>query len=269
MSKPPQDVEPSELWLKLCEKRPSEVVDFPRRDADGNFVGKVRIQVLTMEDHNKARLLATQALKKHVKEIGMEALDRQDMDNDAVREVLGDLVAHELLFQACLSEKNYGDDDSDPVYAKLFKSTDDIRKKLTADETLILFNAYRLTQHKWGPFEKTMTDDGDVEAWITRLKEGGSAFPLLALQLPQLADLAYTLSEKISSLCQILGSQWTDLPDSLKSKLTDCFTDTTLFGLQHDGSTQTFLADSREFDINTAMVLANQSKQDRESGIEK
>jgi hypothetical protein len=267
VSKPPADVEPSELWLKLCEPRPSEVIDFPRRDAYGNFIGKIRIQVLTMEDHNKARLLATGALKKHVKEFGMDQLNRDDMDNEAVREVLGDLIAHELLALACFHEKSFNEDEENPMYARFFKSPEDIRKKLTADETLVLFNAYRLTQHKWGPFERGMADDTDVEAWIKRLEEGGSVFPLLALPLPQLAELTFSMSARICTLCDILASQFESLPPTLKSSLTDCFTDIGWFGKRHAESTENFSASSRDFTIATALDMSEKTKTEHESGM--
>lgn len=230
--KPPEDIESSELWLKLCEALPGEVVDFPRKDKQGRPIGKVRIQVLTMEDHNRARILATKSLPATVKAMGLGELDKNEMDTDAIREVLGDLIAHELLCMACHSDKETGitDDDGNPVYAKLFPRPEVIRKKLTADETLVLFNAYRMVQWKYGPFEKSITDDSDIEAWIQRLKEGGSAFPLVHLPLPQLAELTYSLSEKISLLCQILESQRSTLPDTLVSSLRDCFMGTLLFG---------------------------------------
>ena len=261
---PPEDVEPSELWLKLCEALPSEVVDFPRKDKNGNPVGKVRIQVLKMEDHNKARLLATKALPAVVKEMGLGELSKNELDSEAVKEVLGDLIAHELLCMACYSDKaqpGMEDSDGNPIYARVFTSPNAIRSKLTADETLVLFNAYRIVQYKYGPFENSIQSDEELEAWIQRLKEGGSAFPLLVLPLPQLAELTYCLSEKISSLCQILESQRSSLPDTLVSSLRDCFTGTLLFGEPLNESIQ-ILGETlpKTVDLSTALKLAQEHK---------
>ncbi len=267
--KPPlkEDVEPSELFLKLCEPRPSEVIDFPRKDRDGNPIGKIRIQVLRMEDHNKARLVATRALKESLKGFGVGDLDKNEMESDAVREVLGDLIAHELLCLACLSDKEQEgltDDNGNPVYAKIFGKPSQIRTALTADETLVLFNAYRLVQYKYGPFESTLNDDGDIEAWVTRLKEGGSAFPLLVLPLPQLAELAFGLSEKISTVCQILESQRSILPPTLVSDLENCFMDMFSYGARLNRYTlkleEISQQKQREIEIDSAINLAQNHK---------
>jgi hypothetical protein len=263
--KPPEDVSASELWLKLCEPLPSEVIDFPRKDRDGKPVGKIRIQVLTMEDHNKARLLATKSLKESAKEFG---IGQPDMENEATKEVLGDMIAHELLCLACVTENSqtHLETDGQPVYARIFASPAQIRKALTADETLVLFNAYRLVQYKYGPFERTM-EDGDVDAWIERLRSGGSAFPLLALPLPQLAELTYSLAEKMSMLSRTLGSQWSSLPDTLKSSLENYCSDTLLFGEQLDESIPIFSGISVvNADLATAVRLAEREKDERESG---
>lgn len=266
--RPPVDIQPSELWLKLCEPIPSEVVDFPRKDRKGNPIGKVRIQVLRMEDHNKARLVATKALKIAAKEAGIGELDKNELETDAVREVLGDLIAHELLCMACLTdEKQLDDENGNPVYGRVFGKPSQIREALTADETLVLFNAYRLVQFKYGPFEKTITEDGDIEAWISRLKEGGSEFPLLALPLPQLVGLTFALSEKISSLCHILAFHQSNLPDTLISDLRNCFTDTFLFGEQLSNSTQNLEATLPQVDLATALKLSQQHKDATELGI--
>lgn len=269
--KPPllQEVEPSELWLKLCEPRPSEVIDFPRKDRNGEPIGKVRIQVLRMEDHNNARLKATKALKQSIKEAGLNELDKNEMESDAVREVLGDLIAHELLCMACFTDNDQGNDENgNPIYGRIFGKPGQIRSALTADETLVLFNAYRLVQFKFGPFEATLNDDGDIEAWVQRLKEGGSAFPLLVLPLPQLAELTYKLSAKISLVCQILGSHLSSLPDTLVSDLKNCFTDMSLFGEPQNSSTQSLEETfPKQVSLETAVRLAQQHKDSVQLGI--
>lgn len=223
MSKPPQDVEPSELFPKLSEPLPTEVIAFPRMDRSGNPIGNIRIRVLTMEDHNRARINAQSALKKSVTGFGVENLDKSDMDSPAVREVLGDLVAHEILCLACLSDKPkphmVDAPESAEKYARVFHNPGQLRQVLTADETLTLFEAYRLVQYKWGPFEMLTGEDGELEAWVKRLEEGARSFPLLALSLPQLHQLMLSSAERISLLSRILVSQWESLPPSLASQL--------------------------------------------------
>ena len=264
---PPNDVSATDLWQALNEPSPSEVIDFPRKNRSGQAVGKVRIKVLKMEDHNKARLLATKSLKEAIKNSNLGEFSKDDMESDAVKEVLGDLIAHELLCMACYTDTEQDIDDPFP-YAKVFLTPKHISSVLTADETLVLFNAYRMVQYKYGLFEKTINDDDDIEAWLTRLKEGGSAFPLLALPLPQLADLAFCLSEKISMLCQILESQHSILPDTLKSDLKTCFTGTFSFGERLNRSIQISEEISQKtVDLETAVKLSQAYKESTEVGI--
>lgn len=272
--KPPnkEAVSPSELWTKLCEPRPSEVIPFPRKDKQGNSVGDIRIQVLRMEDHNRARLLATKALKDSVKEAGLADLTRDENETESVKEVLGDLIANELLCMACLSVESHGEDEmGNPIYARIFHTPKQIRSVLTADETVILFNAYRQVQWNYGPFEKTLNDDDDIEAWVTRLAEGGSEFPLLVLPLPQLAELTLGLSEKIYSLCQILESQRSDLPPTLIADLENCFTAIFSFGKLPSKTTltleETLQKISPEESLELATRMAAEQKRIRESGM--
>jgi len=262
--KPPADVPPSALFLKLCEARPSEVVDFPRKDRSGKPVGRVRIQVLTMDDHNRARIVAQEILKRSAKDYGIPNLERADMDSPAVREVLGDLIAHELLCMACLVEEPTSDDpDMPPTYGKVFRTADDLRKRVTAEETHVLFNAYLLVQHKYGPFEETFDADGDLEAWVQALVEGGSAFPLLALSLPQSGELTLSLAQRISTLSRILESQWESLPDSFKSLIAPYCTGMFSSGEQREESTRISTGNSREVTLEDALRMAEQQKQAR------
>lgn len=261
--KPPEDVPPDELFLKLCEPLPTEVVDFPRKDRSGQPLGKVRIRVLTMDDHNRARIQATKALKQSVAGFGIEALDKSDIDSPAVREVLGDLVAHEILCMACCTEQPQfpATDDRPAVYGRIFRTPSDLRRVLTADETLILFEAYRGVQYKWGPFELITGDDGEVDAWVQRLEEGARSFPLLALSLPQLHELTCSLAARISSLSHILVSQWESLPTSLASELEPYCLGTGSSGVRVETYTQNLSESSlKDVSLERAIRLAEERK---------
>ncbi len=262
---PPQDVTPAELFLKLSEPLPTEVIDFPRKDRQGNPLGQIRIRVLSMEDHNRARIMAQAALKKSVSGFGVENLDKSDMDSPAVREVLGDLVAHEILCMACLSDKpkpHMIDAPEGPdKYARVFHNPGELRRVLTADETLTLFNAYRLVQYKWGPFEGILGEAGEVEAWVKRLEEGARSFPLLALSLPQLHQLTLSLAERISLLSRILVSQWDSLPPSLASQLETYCLGTGLSGALADHYTQISSESSQtEVSLDRAARMSERDK---------
>lgn len=188
--KPPVDEAPSELFSKLMEMpRPSEVVDFPRLDANGEPLGRVRIQILTSAEHDKARELAQSSMKAR-------GISREDMTGPALKEVLGDAIAKELIAMACVTEKDFGGAGK-VTYGRIFRNATDVGA-LSADELLLLFNAYQLTQHKYGPFERNL-EPGDIDAWIQRIGEGAAEFPLLSLALPQLVQLTLSLGERLYS----------------------------------------------------------------------
>jgi hypothetical protein len=266
MAKPPADIPPSELWLKLSEPRPSEVLDFPRKGANGKPIGQIRIRVLRAEDHNVARLRAQTDLREAAKRVGMKDLSREDMDSPAIREVIGDLTAHELLQMACLGVEpmpgGSDDEDSAPRYPLVFHSAEAVRKSLTADETAVLFNAYLLVQDKYGPFERNF-DEGDMDAWVTRLEEGASEFPLAHMPWPQLVRLAFCFAGRLSSLSRILESQFSSLPDTLQSSLKNYCLGISSSGEPQEDETESSLESSVEVSIDVAARVARDAKDNR------
>jgi hypothetical protein len=244
MAGPSDTVSPSELFLKLLEPQPSEVVDFPRRDARGNPVGQIRIQVLAQEDHDQARIDAHRKMKAG-------GLDKDDLASNTIQEVIGDAVARELLARSCLTVSGADfEDGKEPRYAHVFQSAEQL-KKLRPDEIAVLFSAYMLTQAKFGPYEKFVGSADDVNKWVKRLEEGGSEFPLLRLQLPHLVELAFALAQRTYLLSVILESQWSSLPDTFKSRLADCSLDIGYFGGPAATSTETGGASLVEAPVTT------------------
>lgn len=210
--KPPKEVPASELFLKLMETpAPSEVVDFPRRKigADGKptgeFVGKLRIQVLQHSKHKQSQLAA----HSHFKSSGYTV---EELDGIILRETAGDEIAKELLAMACVTVEPISENPL--VYGRIFRTARDL-DNLTADEVATLFAFYLMVQKKWGPSDS----DPDVEHWVKRLEEGGSEFPLLLMSSQDLASLTYSLAARISTISRVLESQWSTLPDTLRSDL--------------------------------------------------
>ena len=209
--KPPADVAPSALFQKLIEMpRPSEVVDFPRNDERGKPIAQIRIQTLESTEHDKAREQAHAKLKGR-------GISNEDMAAPALREVLGDAIAKELIAMSCLTANNQSGDDNAPYYGREFRNGEDVGR-LRADEILVLFNTYHLVQHKYGPIERNLSE-ADIDAWIVRLQEGAAEFPLLNLALPQLVLLAQSLAQRHYTLCSIMASQLSSLPPTLAALL--------------------------------------------------
>lgn len=258
--KPPSDIPPSELWLKLSETpRPSEVVDFPRKDRNGKAIGKVRIQVLPSEEHDGARIRAQNRLKERARQLGFGNLSNDDLNAPGVREVLGDMTAREVLAIACVTEESYSGDDATPFYPRMFPDPEAIGRTLSADELSVLFNLFVLTQNKYGPFEGNI-DDEEQEAWIKRLEEGGAAYPLASVPWPQLVALTSSLAVKVSSLYRILASQWSSLPDTLRSDLARFSTAITSYGAPLEDSDQTGSGSSADITVEQAARLAEALK---------
>lgn len=211
MPGPPDDVEPGELFKKLMERpAPSDVIEFPRKDSRGKAVGNVRIQVLSMGDHDAARLDANEKLKKKV--------SKEDRGLPTVEAVAGDLVARELLAKACRVEEDRGEPDK-PFYPRVFPNAESISDVLTADEVAVLFAAYIQIQHKWGPFEKTVQTEEELSQWIKRLVEGAREFPLSRISSVHWAELVFLLARRAYTLSATLECLFESLPTSLKSRL--------------------------------------------------
>lgn len=237
MAGPPDNVEAKELWLKLSEApAPSEIVDFPRRGADGKPIRQIRIQVLSMAAHDEARMLAHQRLAK-------QGIKPEDTNQSVLlQEVLGDAVAREILAMSCVTVKPIHGDDEDtvkPTYGRLFVDGESLRQLLTPDEVTVLFNSYLLVQEKWGPLETTVNGDEELNAWVERLAEGGSLVPLAATSSVSLAGLCLSLAQRVSTLSELLRAQWQSLPPGLASSLDGLLTGTGSSGEPPDDSTPT------------------------------
>lgn len=161
MSGPPADIPASELWLKLSAKeRPSRVVDFPRKGEDGEPVGQLRIRVLTQEEQMICAAAAEKVARDHLKESKKDDLGYERLFSDA--------LSVEVLFRSCR--------DINDVSKALFPSPKALRAALSTEECGMLFQHYLTVAVELGPTALTMSDE-ELEAWINRLADGGSAFP--------------------------------------------------------------------------------------------
>lgn len=230
MAGPPTDISAEELFLKLCEPKPSAEFDWPLKGKDGKPLRRYRMMVLSMTEHEIARIEAHKAIKKKF------GLKEEDMGGITIREVAGDAVARQLIAMACRHVNPLpGTENSEtgPSYPRMFRDADHVGE-LTAHEVLVLFNSYLLTQEKFGPFERGLENEEDLNRWIKRLEEGGSELPLLSISLPHLVVLTQSLQGRISRLYQDIHSQWESLPDSLRSTLQSYCGDISGFGQSHE-----------------------------------
>lgn len=160
MSGPPKDIEPSQLWLKLSStERPFKLVDFPRLNAEGEAVGQMAVRVLTQEEQMISTVAAEDFCRKYLKDAKKDELGYSRLFSDA--------YCVEVLYRACR--------DADDPQRPSFPSPKSIREQLSIDECGKLFEHYLTVSLEFGPLVSQMSDD-EMEAWIDKLAEGGSAF---------------------------------------------------------------------------------------------
>lgn len=159
---PPADVPAKQLWQKLQElPRPvSDPIDFPRKDFAGNTIGKLRIWILDQDEKTEAVSDAEKHVRKRLKDAKATDLGYE--------EAYANEVVAQMLWRACR--------DVDDVNRAAWP-TPDLLRKITTEECAVLFEHYMTTQRTLGPIVAEMSE-GDFEAWVTKLAEGGTQYPL-------------------------------------------------------------------------------------------
>lgn len=183
-----EKISDSELWIALNQaKRPFRVVDFPRVNPDtGKPYGQVAIWPLTQGEIIGAKADAT----KHARAAISEKFDVVEKVEGYIQ-VYDDAAMTELVYRFCRRPEN--------VMLPTFPRAADVRQRLTSDECSVLVAAYAIIQIELGPIVADMTDL-ECEAYIERLKKGGSYSPLASLSLEQRIRLQmYTIERYVSS----------------------------------------------------------------------
>jgi len=184
VSGPPEDMPASELWLALQHlPRPGRLVPFPGNDPTGRPLGQIFMRVLTQEElmlsasraEGAAREMLGKAAKKEEQSIGYENL-------------YANASAVEIVCQSCRDPA----DQNRPV----FPGQKQARRVLTADQIAILASLYLKVQSELGPIVAHMTKE-EEDAWIRRLAEGGSAFPIAALSSDMLDRLLISMASQL------------------------------------------------------------------------
>ena len=172
---------PRAILRKLPEApRPNEVVEFPRRTSQtGESVGRLRVQVLTAIEHDDARERVHRAYRE--RQFSVEELAGYIM-----KEAAGDkAIAREVLAMACQAPRASSSSLKMTSPARLSRRAR-LEAALTSRRDSGSLQRVLAAQPKYGPFDRNVTTKDDQDAWIRRLEEGGSEFPLLRLPLPAL-----------------------------------------------------------------------------------
>lgn len=193
-SGPPKDWEPCEVWQALTERPcPSVVVEMPVRSYRGQTIPKIRIRVLRKDEQVEARIASRRAVMSRLE------LEKLDDSDPVVRELLADTFGIEILAKAVTTvEPLNPDSGKDPVYGRIFRNSDDVRRVLHDDEIVVLWAQYQTVQLERGPLFSGLIES-EVDDWVRVLTEAAATYPLARLTWPMLAELCLCLARRVSS----------------------------------------------------------------------
>lgn len=191
MSMPPTNISASDLFAKLSQAtRPYTIVDFPRYDAEGNTIFPIAIQLVSQAD---SMLIAAEAEKKARKMMQGNIPNKGEVSK-GYDDVFNNASAIELLFRACR--------DPEDLTKPLFPSKEAIGNVCLNDEIGILLNHYFTLSLELGPIVGYM-QDGELDAWVERLAEGGSSssqYFLNSLSWEAMKNLLISMASRLSKV---------------------------------------------------------------------
>ena len=189
-TKKKEEIPPSELWLALTAiPRPHRIVPFPRNIPGTNEpIGHIAVWPLTQEEQMAANGEADRFTKALMKDP-----QKREEANLGYHHTFTNDLAVQILWRACR--------DPQDLKRPIFPAPNLMRKELSTDEVGVLFASYLTVQAEVGPIVAHMSE-AEIEAFILRLKEGGSAFPFDSLSWEQQRVL-------VSSMASRLVSCWT------------------------------------------------------------
>lgn len=184
-----------DLWAAYTAvPRPHDFVDLPRKNSDGEPIGKVAVWVLTQLETEQAQADAG----KYVREVLKVGNEKNETDH-AYLEVYNNELAVQLLVRALRNPGN--------LNIPFCPNAKTFREKLSLDEVAVLFNEYVLVRRKLGPVVSELSEP-EMDALLGRLAKGGLAsgelgfftLGLLEALLRHSASRCLDLQNTISSL---------------------------------------------------------------------
>ena len=163
----PSDITPAELWVKMTETpRPVTIVDFPRMVNDQTV--QVAIRVLTQDEQMRCVMAAQTFARKELEKNKIVF----DMSVDVVRQIVEYHNTIEVVFEVCRSPENYE--------VKFFRSREEIRKFLSADEVGVLAMEWLRFTSEVSPLMTEMSN-AEMQALIEFIAAEGASLPLARL----------------------------------------------------------------------------------------
>lgn len=213
---------PSELVSRLmATERPSEVLPFPRNDANGKPLFSYRMCVLTQQELDSARSNAEKYTREMLRATNKGFTDEQiaNVRHEAWTEIYEDAKCYELL-RVAMREVDFteakvgmGSEETIRKFLPLFSSVKQMRDLLTTDEAIELFNAYSNVKARYAPLIMELTDD-ECEAWIEKLTEGAESYPFLHSAREVLIQLVVSMAYRLRASKTATGSSGSPSSDT-------------------------------------------------------
>jgi len=177
------------LWERLCAMpRPHKVVDFPRKDENGQWVGQLAIQVLTQGEQEEAAASADRRARALI--IGEKGqMPKDDEAKRGYNDLYTNAAADEILYRACRTLDRKG---------PFFPSPGHMRKQLSVDEVGLLMSSYYTVQEELGPIASRLTKE-ETDALIERIRKSGERHFLDFLSPDAARSLAFSLVFRLPS----------------------------------------------------------------------
>lgn len=236
-----ENLDPVDQWRAMHSlPRPSAVGDFP--GTIGGKKWKIRIFAATQEEIENARINARRELLNpdDPNEIKYTVAELED---PFIRDTYQDRISQHVLAAVCRSAEPVRGSEKDkggPDYRVWFDGAKDVRR-LSKEALSVLYAYWQIVQKQLGPFASDIQSEEDLNRWIRRLGEGGSAFPLGWRNSLQLLELAFGLGQRAYALSQILESHLESLPATLRSDLAIFNIGTSYYGARRVSITQNTL----------------------------
>lgn len=147
---PPKDISPQELWSKMIElPRPTKVIDFPRKNENGEFFLKLKLKIMTLEDYSRINC----NVKSKISNIKNES--------KKIKNILEKLLYfNELLFECSMDCNNN----------HFFPNADVIPKIITEEEFCFIYFQFIELQEKFNPIH---LNQEQADIWSEKIIEGG------------------------------------------------------------------------------------------------
>jgi hypothetical protein len=119
------------------------------------------------------------------------ALPNKDDASQGYKDLYESRASVEILFRAC---RRPGE-----ITKVFFPTPSAIAEQLTVDEIGVMFNQYLIVCSEIGPIVSKMSQ-GEYDAWIDRLVEGGAANTMAFFSVAARIDLVMYLASRLSAL---------------------------------------------------------------------